>query len=166
MRTETIKVFSFDELKPDIQEKVIEEFRNNELFMDYPFMNEYMNEYLNELLKENKIKGKAELFYSLSYCQGDGCCFQGVFDWKQYEVGIQHRGNYYHSRSVEIIIKTRHGNEAKDEIYTQFRELFEKICDKIEKCGYSYIEAEQDSENIAETIRINEYEFLADGTMW
>jgi len=164
MRTETISVLQFDELKSEIQEKVIEKYRED---LDYPFLSDNLDEELNELLQKHKIKGEATIYYNLSYSQGSGCCFIGSFKWRNYNITIQHRSNLdYHKRTVGIYIETRFGNEAKESINQEFEQIYSKICDRLEESGYNYIEAEQESENIAENIRINEYEFLADGTRW
>ena len=89
--------------------------------------------------------------------------FFGRYKWKNYNVFIEHQGHYYHSNSKNIVIETIHGNEAKEEVYKAFEEVYKKICDTQEKQGYSEIEHEDSEDNIKELFEMNEYEFYEDG---
>jgi hypothetical protein len=166
MRTETqtIKIFKFDELSETAKEYALN--KHNET-TDFWFLSDDLKYYLEELLEENKIKelNKTKLFYSLNYCQGGGAQFNGSFKWKNYFIDIKHSGFYYHSNCVNISISTLYGNDAKSEVYEEFKDLFENICSKIEKQGYAIIEQEQTMENFKDLCDINEYEFLENGEM-
>lgn len=166
MKTKTINIYEFEELKPEIQEKVLNYFRNNN---EFPFLSEELTELLKEKLEESKIgyNDSLKIYYSLSYCQGDGFCFIGDFDYKDYKVLIKHIGNYYHSNSVSIdIVKTdTEGNEinAEENIYIEFKELYKSICRLCENQGYAEIEYENSEECIKENIKANEYKFRENG---
>ena len=160
MREETIKIYKFKELSAEAKEKAISKYRED---LDFPFLKEDLNEYLKQLLKENKINGEPRLLYSLSYSQGDGVCFTGTFKWKNYHISIVHNGHYVHKRSTDIFMETAFGNDAKEEAYNQFKELYFDLCDKIEEDGYKIIEEEQSDERISETLKINDYEFKENG---
>lgn len=167
MRKETItyKIYKFDELKAKVKEKVIEKFRNNN---EYYFLKEDIKERAKEMLKEHKINiiKDFQVFYSLSNCQGDGLCFIGSFRWKNYNINIEHIGNHNHSNSTNIIIETKNYNDAKQKVYDEFNEIYQLICQELEKFGYDWIDAEDSEENIKDNIEANEYEFLEDGKRW
>jgi len=68
MKTKTINIYQFDELKPEIQKKVMDRFRENN---DCPFLKDQLQEQLIDILKINKItyNDYPKMYYSLSYCQ-------------------------------------------------------------------------------------------------
>jgi hypothetical protein len=170
MRTETRQhnVYKFDELKKETQEKVINRFREQN---EIEFLEESLTDYMFQLLEEHNLKplnDDAKLYYSLTYCQGDGVCFVGRFNSPlNYLIVINHKGNYYHKRSVEISIMDETGEELQDEkVFNIFKNLYEEICDKIEKQGYAIIENENSEETIKENIELNDYEFLENGEVY
>ncbi|MAG77177.1 MAG: hypothetical protein CL811_10515 [Colwelliaceae bacterium] len=162
MRTKTINVYKYEELSEKAKEKALDWYRETN---DYPFLYENLEEDLKIVLKDSKIRivSDFKLFYSLSHCQGDGLCFVGVFDWKHYKVYIEHIGNYYHSNSVKIVIETRFGNEAKEEVYKKFTEMYKELCDGLEKRGYDEIDWEDSEDTIKDTFECSEYEFDENG---
>jgi len=163
-----ITLYTFSELSKEVQKKVIRRFQDNE---EHYFLDENMREYLKELLEENKIEGKAKIYYSLSYCQGDGAMFEGDFVWNGYNIPVKHSGHYYHYNSKSIgEITTADGEEIEDskkyqEIEKEFNDLYVEICQKLAKWGYSCIEADLEESNIIENIEANEYTFREDGTI-
>lgn len=66
-----INIFNFDELKPEVQNKLINDFR--ETLVNDNF--ELLYENYIYILKENYNLCDYEIEYSLSYSQGDGFCF-------------------------------------------------------------------------------------------
>lgn len=123
-------------------------------------MEEYMKDELELLLEKNNItyQEKPKLFYSLSYCQGDGAMFEGAFEWEGNEYIVKHSGHYYHENSKTIDSDT--GNEE------EFNDLYVDICRELAKVGYEYIDDVTSDENIKEGIDANDYEFLQDGTIF
>lgn len=173
--TKNYSVYTYDELSKEAQEKALNDWCNEN---EYFFLSDCMNERLHELLGENGIKDlndtrttPTQVMYSLSYCQGDGCMFEGVFEWKKYKVVIKHSGHYYHSNSKTIdILKTwdvDFDNEyVGEEVENEFEELYQKICKELEKYGYDFIEYEDSEEHFMEMCDCNEWTFLEDGKMF
>lgn len=170
MKQKLINVYEFEELKPDVQEKVIYDFRGQN---EYSFLSDDLNYQLMKLLKKYKIKyDDLKLYYSLSYCQGDGLCFIGTFNFKGFSFTINHTGHYYHKNSTEIFIEDYSeddeltemiSNKVKDSVEQEFKEIYFKICEKLERLGYEMIEYEDSEEHIKEIIEINEYSFRENG---
>jgi hypothetical protein len=163
MKTININVYEFDELSEKAKEKVINDFRNNN---DFPFLNEQLNEELKQQLEDNKINySNLKLFYSLSYCQGDGVVFTGDFIYKDFNVYVKTTGRYNHKYTASFIIEDKAtGEEINNiKIEEEFKNIFYSICDKIEKIGYSSIEYENSEEYIKESIKANEYYFRSNG---
>ena len=175
MRTEQIEIYKFEDLSEEAREKAIEDLREHNNNDNHYFLEEELNELLKEELDENNIKhyDDLKLYYSFSYSQGDGLCFIGNFRFKDFEFGIKHNSNYYHKNSTEIwfidefqeednlseIVRQKAIEKAEEE----FKEIYSKICDKLEKIGYEAIEYENSEENLKELIEANEYEFLENG---
>lgn len=171
MITKEIKLYIYDELSDTAKERALNE--HNDRNLDYPFLEENLNQELIELLEENKINGGVDnLYYSLGYCQGDGVCFEGNFEYQGVQFYVKHDGQYYHKYSVRIEYDEDEDDEnddlkalSKENIFNEFKELYKDICDKIEKSGYSQIEYEQSEENFIDLCEANEYTFRENGEM-
>ena len=161
----TIKVYEYNDLNEKAKEKALNWFIENN---NYDFLSDNLEEDLKELLRVNKISfdESLKIYYSLSYSQGDGFCFEGDFEYKDYQINIKNSGHYSHKNSVNIEITKEDGEDAKEEIYKEFKNIFDDICDELEKIGYSYIESENSEENFIEMSNANEYKFLEDGSFW
>lgn len=72
MRTETIKIYSFNELSDEAKEKAIDYERNYRYKNGEPLM--FFNEVYNEYFTRAGFNG-TQIQYSLSYSQGDGLSF-------------------------------------------------------------------------------------------
>ena len=174
MELKQIEVYDFEELSDEVREKVLNKFRENN---EYDFLDENLNEELNILLKEAEIKptGEISLRYSLSCCQGDGLSFIGDFKFKDidFEISLGHLSNHYaHSNTTDINTADEYDDsdditeEIREIREKEFREIYFKICDELEKSGYNYIEAEDSDENLKENIKVNEYKFLVNGEIF
>lgn len=166
MKTIKMKIYEYEELSQKAKDKVLSNFRDNS---DSDILSDCLNESLKYLLEKKKIKELQglKLYYSLNYCQGNGLCFIGEFDWKRYKVFIKHTSNYYHSNSTTIDLMNKKGDyvgETKD--HEAFKKLYKEICKTLEDEGYNQIEYDNSEESIKETIDINEYMFYADGTIY
>jgi len=159
MITKTINLYTIDELKKDAQRKAIDNWNAND---DLFFMRSDMQLKLKELLADYKIEGDGKVWYSLSYSQGDGAMFDGLFVWKGYNFKITHVGRYYHFNSKNIWIEDDEGND-KSEYEDEFDPIYKEICQKLERFGYDLIEQAQSDENVMEEMRINECYFTEDG---
>lgn len=173
MELREIKVYDFEELSKDTREKVLDNFREQN---DFYFLEDDLNEELNQLLEDNKIKvlDKPILRYSLSYSQGDGVSFCGLFEYKGFDFRIV-EGNlsnlYSHKYTTDININYYdEGDDLNEElseiIFNEFREIYFNICDTLENSGCSQIEHENSDEAIKENIKLNEYEFLENGDLF
>lgn len=163
MKTIETKVYTIDELSDKAKEKAREWYKSGD---DMPFLSEYLSEKLAELLKENGITYRdiPKVFYSLSYCQGDGAMFEGVVFWGDYTAKIKQSGHYYHynSKAIDLLISDGY-DEAPDDKQKEFNEIYIDICRTLEKAGYAYIDDENSNENVDENIRANEYTFTESG---
>ena len=165
----TIKVYEYNDLNEKAKEKALNWFIENN---NYDFLSDNLEEDLKEFqLKDNKIKLSSEnnfkIYYSLGYSQGDGFCFTGYFKYKQYNVCVDKNNNQYnHKYTTDFYITTLNGNDAKEKVYEEFKEIYFKICDELEKIGYSYIEFEDSEENFIEMSNANDFKFLEDGSFW
>lgn len=165
MRTETktIKIYNFDELSEDVKRKLIEkeiEYQHEAYCED--FLKSDMEYYANELLKKYFKENKAELknvYYSLSYSQGDGAMFE--FDLYYYNkyVKIKHYGHYYHMRS--FMIDTYELTEKQEK---QLKEKVLKMFEEFEKYGWDLVDYRITEAEAIEILQENEY--LEDGTIY
>ncbi len=174
--TKEYNIYTIDELSKEAQEKAHKKWIEGN---DYYFLSDDMNEKLHELLEENNIKDlndtskpgtkPTQVVYSLSYCQGDGAMFEGMFQWKEYTIHIKHSGHYYHYNSKNFSIMLTETEEEPDnyqEVEEAFNTLYVDICKKLERYGYDYIEYEDSMEAFKEACEANEYTFLEDGNMF
>lgn len=160
MKIKEIQVFEYDELSEDAKEKALIEHNENN---DYYFLEEDLSEYLKQLLEENGIKSDdVKLEYDLSYCQGDGVNFEGNFEYKNINFDIKDNCiNYFMDNDENDALKI----DFIDAIYTEFKEVYKEICDKIKKSGYSQIEYELSEENFKEICDANEWTFRENGKL-
>lgn len=130
---------------------------------EFYFLKDELEEYLKEKLIKNKLKYFKDLniYFSLSYCQGDGVVFLGTIETDKAQFFIKHSGNYNHEYSKEIdIIFIKKGKKyiypdefdekcfkKSEELIKEFDDLYISICKDIEKYGYNVIESQQ-KENI------------------
>lgn len=182
MEIKQIQVFNFEELSDDTKEKILNKFREQN---EYHFLKENLKEELSDKLKAKNIKetGETILRYSLSCSQGDGLSFIGDFEFKglNFCLELGNLSNHYsHSHTIDIIAETddyEENGDITDEINTlkemendkiekEFKRLFFKICDQLEKSGYNFIESEDSEENIKENIKANDYKFLVNGDIF
>ncbi len=166
MKTFSINLFDYSELSEEAKKKARNTYKANN---DYYNLENDMIDFINQLLPEYEIEGDATPYWSLSYCQGDGAMFEGSFYWKGYSVNVKHSGRYYHSNCKEIDIVDSSKDDSPDapkEVYQEFEELYQEICKKLEKHGYSCIEYEDSEEFIADQFDCNEYKFLESGKVF
>ena len=185
MKTIKIKVLKFEELKPEVQKKVIE---NNRYFnvedSDWDkWILEEETENLNKKGFENAV-----IHYSGFYSQGDGACFTANVNImkvlkhlkllskcknickKSITIKIIKSSSMYHHENTMDIdyfdyedIKILKEYELISEQILQYaKNKAIKIYNNLEKSYCDLISDEQ----IKESLIINEYDFLEDGTRW
>lgn len=168
MKTKTITLYEYSELSDKAKERALSDWNETN---DDPLMQSHMINLLKEELDERAIKydeDSIDVRYSLSYCQGDGFMFEGELEWKKYTIYIKHSGHYYHSYSKSVEMQETdnlgfHIENEKDE--SEFEELYQEICKKMEQIGYEHIEWYTSEEVFIETCEANEYTFRENGEM-
>jgi hypothetical protein len=174
MKIKTINVYEYSELSAPAKKRALQNWRDNN---EYFFLGGHLSNMLYEYLKDNKIE-KAEvtkdpkIYYSLSYCQGDGVMFEGSFTWRGWEIEVTHTGRYYHSKTASFIMNNPDETEEEqdstvkhDKALSKFQAIYEKICDQLEKDGYQFMEEDDSEENFIIDCENNERTFNADGTI-
>lgn len=161
--TKTIKIYNFGELNEDIRQKLIEkeiEYQHDIYCEDC--LKSDMKYKAKELLKKYFKNNNAELkdvYYSLSYCQGDGAMFE--FDLYYYNkyVKIKHYGHYYHSRS--FIIDTWELTEKQEK---KLKEKVLEMFEEFEDYGWDLVDYRITETEAIEILQENEY--LEDGAIY
>jgi hypothetical protein len=164
MQTKTYNIYTFDELDEKAKEKARDWYRQN--YSDYPFLSEDMEEEAKQLLEDaGIITDDFKVYYSLSYCQGDGAMIEIKGKWKTYDVRVTQSGMYYHYNSKNIYLQdSETGEDVEESIEDEFNQIYIDICQKLEKFGYQHMEHDDSDDNVDENILASEYTFLLDGT--
>lgn len=158
-----IKVYEFKELDQNIQEKLIEQEKNDmeDTYIEYGLQND-MTYFAEELCKKyfgDKAKFKSVL-YDLSYCQGSGAMIE--FDLTYYNKFVQVRnyGHYMHENSFKI-----NNYDLTDKQEQTLKAKIYKMNCELKNYGYSQIEHwwEADKEAIE---NLKEYEFYENGEIY
>lgn len=137
-------------------------------------------------------RGKPVVYYTGFWSQGDGACFEGTWYASDVKPGkvkehapknaelhsiaetferiarenpeaffrVVHRGHYYHSLCTSFEFEDDMPEEVCENLKQAARDLMDWLYSTLQN-EYEYQTGE---ENVAETIRINEYTFLEDGT--
>lgn len=197
MRTESINIYTFDELSDKAKEKAIQWYRGSGL--DYEWWC-YVYEDAKTIASLMGIKID-QIYFSGFWSQGDGACFTGKFgpmpgtgkdvkDYapkdetlhniadkiyqlqKQYDFGIMGevcRNDYYSHSGTMYLEDVNISGEylvEYDVIERKYVEILRTFADWIYKQlenEYNYLTSD---EHIVESIQINEYEFLEDGSIY
>lgn len=170
--TKKIEVYSFEELDEKAKANALKEETDDVMANGLWFLDDDLNERLHELLIENSIQDlndtskpntkPTKVYYSLDYCQGDGCMFEGNFIWNGLNVTIKHSGNYYHSNSKTIEIESPIEEDTK-KAEKEFENIYQSICKTLERYGYDTIEYASSEERAIENFIDNEATFLKSG---
>lgn len=167
MKQHTITLYDYSELSKEAKERAHSKWRENN---SYPFLTEYLREVLTgelDALGITYTPDSLKLYYSLSYCQGDGAMFEGWLQWNDYEVRIVHSDpHYYHSNTARMDWYKDDGEvDAPEWTAIDFKTMYREVCRKLERSGYDYIENEDSEETFADLCEANEWTFEEDGTM-
>lgn len=155
-----IKIFEFDELSKEIQEKLLKKEMQNQLELYcQDCLKEDMEEKAKELLQEN-FGDKATLkdvYYDLSYCQGSGAMIEFDLIYYNKHLAIIHDDNLYcHENTFKII--EEYNEELTEKQYNQLEKKIYTINVMLKKIGYKLIENEYFfKENALEDLKTNEY---------
>lgn len=157
------KLYFFNDLEDEAKEKAREWYRNGN--SDSPFLSDYLHEITSEMLTEAGYTVEdLEMFYSLSYCQGDGVSFSATLEKGNARYFVSKyaffgRDVHEMSMNVEGEDLTTFESIECDDILEEMRE----IARKVEKLGYEYIENENSDETVDDNINVNEYTFTREG---
>jgi hypothetical protein len=189
MRTIEVKVYKFEELQKDVQEKVIESWYEHE---DYPLLYDDLVESL--LSDDDNIFNEGfTLSYSLSGSQGDGLSIKGDINiekvmlkcskklQKQFKDkihSIYSTGNttnhysYAHKRQIEFeldipsdIDEIPFYKTFETEILPDIQDMYMDLCNKLEKEGYDVIEYRMDIDEFTDHAEANGYAYYSNGKM-
>jgi hypothetical protein len=190
MKTKTIKIktYTFDELKDEVKEKVLEKYRDINVYFDgwHDFIIDDWKMRLEDLGYED-----VKIYYTGFYSQGDGACFEAnvnIDKWiKKHKAGrkfrkllnevragnyaqiwIKHSGLYYHENSAGVLFEGE--SELSERAYNQLKEMADWVEEEryeLSKKIYRDLEKEYDyllsDEAVIETIKANDYAFLENG---
>lgn len=179
MKEITIKAYTFEELSEDVQERLIEKYRQYDDYNDYD-----LEHYLNERLKE--LTGLSfDLEYSLNNMQGDGLRFMGQIDGEEINklpfahlvkdtrvtiISINPAYCWHTSYTVDIDIDARedwdyqeYTDDEWEKLQNAVEEWYNSIKDKLEEEGYEYIEEVESDEYIREILINCDDLYMEDG---
>lgn len=113
-----IRTYKFSELALKAKHRAIEDFRKSESVFDDLDARDLTDEFRSILAEDYGLEG-IEVYWSLSYSQGDGVCFEGAIDLEEFvektksirdyglvipyaTAKIVNRGHYCHSKSMTL----------------------------------------------------------------
>ncbi len=175
MRIEKVKLYKFDELSEEVRESVIEKNRN--INVGYSWWDIYLEDLSVELEKVGVLYedvsfdlGRGQYIYLIKASVEDTRKFlkAGGIDLRTKEAReiINYNG-------IDIQTNYHGGGNGENYVSTGFSGIDEALTDLLDEILYTFLRKLDDAyfslisdEEIAETLRINEYEFMEDGTMW
>lgn len=191
MLEKTIKVYKFEELSKDAQDKVMQIFSENHS----DFLTEDLDGNFKYQLKENYPFFENPKFkWSLSYYQGDGLSFSCDINLSKY-LDIYHpkmpkykkwglceavynlkskgnTGNYYYFSERGIDYKYNYQDHERKHLYdllenivNEIRVKYIEVCKDFEKEGYDSYEYIGTKEYAIDECEANEYTFRENGDM-
>ena len=171
MKTKTIKLYEYSELSPEAKKRAHQNYLND--FFDEQALQVHLDNEIEPLLKQygivpvstadKKYDSKyAKIWYSLSNCQGDGVMFEGTFEWENHSITVKQSGHYNHSYSKTVEWNDHAQSERQEE---RFEQVYQAICKKLEKEGYSFIDELQNEAYFIEECNANEWTFRENGVM-
>ena len=156
------EVYNFEELSEEVQNKLIEQEKEN-IYNNYMDLCLYDDmTFKAEELLQKYFGDKATLnhvYYSLSYCQGDGAMIEFELYYYNKLVKIHQSGFYYHSRSFTI--DTYELTEKQEE---QLYNKIVKMNEELESYGWQLVGWEPEEAEAKENLKENKY--LQDGTIF
>ena len=162
MRTETIPIFTFEELSEAAKTRAMNKHYENE---DYPFLCEDLTEDVKNYLTEQKCTFEnIRLLYSLSWSQGDGLCFTGEIEKDGKKLELSHNYRYCFAKSVSMCFLDEDGEEVEE--IDELKTIYFDACKRAEKMGYSILEYRMNEQEFSEFSDINDYEYEEDGTLF
>ena len=155
MKEYVVKRYSFEELAPEAQEKAIKWAQDRLLEDEYLWMSENLREFAARELRggelgDHSLPLQLDLYYSLSWSQGDGVCFAGrlereyapLLTWPEKAVSayLKHVGHYYHEKSFTLELVDEEGEEITEGAELLLEQL-RGVCRETERHGYKCLMA-------------------------
>jgi hypothetical protein len=164
METVTTKVYNYTELSDEAKEKAREWYKEGD---ELPFLPEDINEQAHNIINNHKDLDDVvieNIFYSLSYCQGDGLMIEMTGNYKEFHFKVKQNGHYNHERSTTISLWN---DECEEEDHEEFEEkVYIPICEELRDFGYDTIESMNNDEFVADALTNNDYQFYSDGSLY
>jgi hypothetical protein len=186
MHTLSINLYTFEELAPEVQKKVIE--RERYINVDTSFWYEPIIEDWTEELERRGFE-QVKILFSGFGSQGDGACFTATVNIEQFLRGrglqrlyrdvisaakqgllwitIRHTYRYYFATSTDVVIQYD-GDQDIDDAVERLRRIIEEARKAWGNAIYRELEeafsAEISNEAVQDTLIANEYTYLSDGT--
>lgn len=161
--TKTFKVYSFEELKKDIQEKLIEKEaeEQQDIYCNDCLYDDLMNE--AEILLEKYFGKKAQLnriYYDLSYSQGSGAIIEFELEYYGHNIKVIQSSRYYHEYAFSLNYEGFLGEKREEKLKDKIVEMNKELA----KIGYSLI----DYDNFIDVARdyLEEQNFLENGEIF
>lgn len=182
MQTITINAYSIKELTGTAQQRAKDRIYEilEDVFLD-TIQNEISEYFIPEFIHSKGFDAD-NVFYSLSYSQGDGAMFEGrVNDISKFtankraikvlsEYGIYakftHKGRYYHEKSYDFTLDFPELKPTQYRLKEEFEKIeqniidaYEETCKEIYKQIQAHHEAHTSDENIFDFAEANGYQF-------
>lgn len=193
METITIETYSFDELSPEVQKKVLEDESAN-----YEIDCDFITEWFTDILLEQHGIDDVQVNWSLSCCQGDGVAFYGKPsidkiaekdeeiksvieqireidpDISLYLTITSNSNHYCHWNTMDVEIENDANRDLSNTqvgmidhlvlfLKSKIDNKVKNISKELEKLGYEDIENQHSDESITDFIEANEFRFTKDG---
>ena len=192
--TTTTTHYTFQELTPEVQATVIENYRYS--ILNYEWYEPTIDT-ITEILSMIGVD-EANIRFSGFSSQGDGAHFEGRYEYKPGSLTtiktefptytelhqivtrlqelqrpnfyklcaiVKHSGHYQHEMCTDIDVHTNNGDEVTHEVDTELTEILREFM----RWSYQLLESEYDyltsDEQVRESMINNEDEFLIDGTL-
>jgi hypothetical protein len=186
MQTISINLYTFGELAPEVQKKVVE--RERSINVDDSFWYEPIIEDNTEQLEQLGFE-QVKIWFTGFGSQGDGACFTATVNIEQFLsargldgtfpevinaakhallwVTIRHTYRYYFATSTDVQIQYD-GDQDIDDALERLRRIIEDARAKLGNTIYKALEEEFfheiSNEAVQDTLILDEYTYLSDGT--
>lgn len=164
--TKVYEVYDFEELDEEIQKKLIEEEKRSEteFYLDallYEDLEEEAKRLINKYFNKNNKIDLKNLYYSFSYCQGDGGGFEFEGYYRNKFFRVVHRDNFYcYYKTFKIIddydLTEKEREKLEKKVYT--------MLDEFEKIGWQLVEYEPDDATAIDFLK--EQKYLKNGVVF
>ena len=156
----TVNIYAFNKLNDTAKEKARDWYKTND------FGDDCLPSQLEELIKERlEAQGYyadiTNVFYSLSYSQGDGVSFTGTLQKDGITYRVKQRGSYVHENTMNV---EQENEDGETDDATEVLEMCKNIAKEAEKAGYTEIDYQNSDECVDENITMNGYTFTKKGT--